>query len=349
MSSPWGTKSLRSLSQASVLGLGLFVGSAGVSATAGWVPQAGAVAQTGGETVCQAASFGNYKLLDPEAPRTGSAAIDLPEGLVTITKAHSWDGYPTRVEHLQGAEVWEVEFLGASGSVVGVSATTGDLADGVIEAHWNGSLGSVTLSAPAVAVRAHHRPDLAAGGGKDSVHADGITVCYTSVPATTIPLVTVPTTLPSTTAPSTTAQATTVPTPTTTVPATAPPTTAAPTAPPTTTAPTTAAPTTAPPPSGPTITAPTTAVPILPTTVPTSVEGVSTVFVATTAPAPQGPSISQPTVSNPAMTESAAPPPKGPLFAYTGAETASLAAAGVALVGSGFFLMALRRKRTLAS
>lgn len=374
MSCARSTKKLRrsqrlaSLGLSSVAGAGVFVGLIlGVStadALSGTpMPPASRVFLADPTAMCQTASFGNFKLLAPEAPRSGSAAVDLPAGLVTITKAHSWDGYPTRVGHVQGSEIWEVEFLGASGSIVGVSAPTGDIADGVIEAHWNGALGAVTLSAPAVSVRAHHRPDLVAGGHKNSVHADKITVCFTTVPPTTLPA----TTIPLVTAPVTTVPATTTTPPTTTTPTTAvqptTPTTAVPTTPvPPTTRPITTvpvAPTTAPPPSGPTITGPTPTRPGVPTTTPTSVEGITTMFVPTTAPEPMGPSLSQPSsslpgaanpkVSQPALTDAVVPSPKTASFAYTGAETLSLAAAGGLAVAAGLFLLALRRKRTLTS
>lgn len=143
--------------------------------------------------VCIDASFGGATMLNPNTPRTPTVAIELPAGQVSIPIAHSWDAYDSRINVNQAHEIWEVEFIGSDGSVVGVSAPTPDIADMVVEAHWRGSLGTVTLSAPAVGIRAHHLP---ASNSMNSVHASEIRLCYQQTIATTT---TTPS--PSTTAP----------------------------------------------------------------------------------------------------------------------------------------------------
>lgn len=257
---------------------------------------------------CETADFGGFTLLEPEKPRTPIVAIDLPAGTVDITKAHSWDGYDARVNILQLSEIWEVEFIGADGAIVGVSAPTPDLEDNVIEAHWNGSLGSVTLSAPAVGVRAHHLPDLDPGK-KNSVHASDIEVCFD---------VTIPTT---TVAPTTTEAPTTT----------------------TATEPTT---TTAPPPSGPTITGPTCPVdgngdPVDPsdpdcqqptTTVACPLDGNGDPVDATDPDCPQ-------------PTTTTAPPPKGPSLPVTGSESTVLLLGGMWFLAAGSTMVAFSRNR----
>ncbi len=197
--SGFGAKARRVLLGVSLLGAPLILGLAG-PATA----QTTDDDSSGGETsvsetsqVCASTSFGGFTLLNPETPRTPVAAMELPAGVVTITAAHAWDAYPNRVNIVQLSEIWEVEFIAADGSVVGVSAATEDVEDNVAEGHWNGSLGDTTLTAPAVGLRAHHRPDLYGNDSKNSVHASDITVCWQVVVPTPEP----PTTQPPTTAP----------------------------------------------------------------------------------------------------------------------------------------------------
>ncbi len=208
---------------------------------------------------CLTADFGGITLLNPEVPLTPEAPMALPAGVVTVTEAHAWDGYPSRVDVTQGSEIWEVEFVGADGSVVGVSARTEDLEDRVAEAHRFGSLGDVTLSEPAVSIRARHRPDFDLKA-RDSVRVSEITVCFGAQTTTTTQPPTTTTTAPTTTAPPPAGPTTIPPCPVDndgnpidpTNPDCPQPTTAPPPAGPTT-APPPAGPTTAPPPKGPSL------------------------------------------------------------------------------------------------
>ena len=195
-----GRKPAESLLGVSLLGAPLILGLAG-PATA----QTTDDDSSGGETsvsetsqVCASTSFGGFTLLNPETPRTASSG----NGAAGRSGHHylpPTPGMPTpnRVNIVQLSEIWEVEFIAADGSVVGVSAATEDVEDNVAEGHWNGSLGDTTLTAPAVGLRAHHRPDLYGNDSKNSVHASDITVCWQVVVPTPEP----PTTQPPTTAP----------------------------------------------------------------------------------------------------------------------------------------------------
>lgn len=84
----------------------------------------------------------------------------IPAGSYELT-AISSDSYENRsLTPAQLEEQWFVEFLDATGSVLAVSAPTTDLEDGVEQATWEGSIGTVTLDADAVSVRAvHAAPD----------------------------------------------------------------------------------------------------------------------------------------------------------------------------------------------
>lgn len=178
---------------------GCMVGATGILALAS--PVSAQVDQ-----VCQNASFDNFQLLHPEAPITPVVAISLDAGVVDITNAHSWDKYASRTGVDQASEVWQVEFIGADGSIVGISGLTQDLEDLVEEAHWQGSLGEVTLTAPAVGVQVRHIVGVEDDHSKNSVHVSDITVCVDVVaPTTTAP--------PTTLAPTTTAAPTTAPPP----------------------------------------------------------------------------------------------------------------------------------------
>jgi hypothetical protein len=86
--------------------------------------------------------------------RTYTAAI--PAGTYDLSAA-SYDGYEGRAATTgQNREQWKVEFLGDGGTVLATSGVTPDLADGVQEASWTGSLGTLTLAAPATQVRTVH-------------------------------------------------------------------------------------------------------------------------------------------------------------------------------------------------
>jgi len=83
-------------------------------------------------------------------------AASIPAGTYQLT-ARSYDGYVGRT-YVEGQtnERWRVEFLGAGGTVLATSASTPDLADGIEEASWSGSIGSVTLAQAATQVRVVH-------------------------------------------------------------------------------------------------------------------------------------------------------------------------------------------------
>ena len=134
------------------------------------------------ETSCVTADFGGQQLQIGVADRTTSVAVALPAGTVTIPSARATDSYPNRVNVTQPSEKYEVEFLSASGAIIAVSAPTADVPDFVEFGEWIGSLGSVELSEPAVAVRAHHRPDLPFDGQPDSLQASEVTLCFEVTP-----------------------------------------------------------------------------------------------------------------------------------------------------------------------
>lgn len=176
--------------------------------------------------VCLDTDFGSPRLIDwdgynPKVEYSKLVPVSLDAGTYDVTGS-SFDSYPARVGMTQLSERWEVQFLDAGGSVIGTSAIAPDLADRVETATWKGSLGTVTLSAPATHVRAHHRPDAPADGEANSVVPKGATICggkvdssTTVAPTTAPPTTAPPTTAPPTTAPPTSAPVVSVPTPTT--------------------------------------------------------------------------------------------------------------------------------------
>lgn len=188
------------------------------------------------DTECLNVAFPATRLIDWDGVNTKveyspAVAVSLPAGRYDLTGS-SHDDYPARVGVTQTSEIWELQFLGAGGTVIATSGVTGDLPDRVAVANWSGSLGTVTLPAAATAVRAHHRPDAIADGSANSVVPVGATVCpngvdssSTTPPTTAPPTIAPPTTGPPTTAPPTTAPPTTAP-PSTAPPSTAPPSTA---------------------------------------------------------------------------------------------------------------------------
>lgn len=90
----------------------------------------------------------------------------LPAGTYALNGV-SYDGYEQRgTTNAQVQEQWFAEFLGSDGAVLATSGITDDLEDGVVEATWTGSLGNVTLAAPASAVRVVH-----AAPGSSSVNS----------------------------------------------------------------------------------------------------------------------------------------------------------------------------------
>lgn len=138
----------------------------------------------------------------------------IPAGTYAID-ARSYDGYDARATvPAQPFEIWKAELLAADGRVLATTGTTGDIADGVIEAWWVGSLGTITIAEPATQIRIVHGY-LANDASPNSVNPVCLagtlqvppTIPTTTAPPTTLPPVsTVPPTTapPATTAPSTT-------------------------------------------------------------------------------------------------------------------------------------------------
>jgi hypothetical protein len=127
----------------------------------------------------------------------------IPAGTYELD-ARSYDGYTARASSpAQPFEIWKVEFLAADGRVLATSGTTGDIADGVQEAWWVGSIGTVTLAEAATGVRVVHGY-LANDASPNSVNPvciGGTLQVPPTVPPTTAPPPTVPPTTPPTTPP----------------------------------------------------------------------------------------------------------------------------------------------------
>jgi hypothetical protein len=139
---------------------------------------ASAQTDTAAESSCVTVDFAGAKLIIGGADRTAANPVTLPAGIIDIPSARSSDGYPSRGSVAQNSEKYEIEFLSASGAIIATSAPSGDVPDFLVSAEWTGSLGSVTLSEPAVAVRAHHRPDLPGDNSPQSVLANEVTFCF---------------------------------------------------------------------------------------------------------------------------------------------------------------------------
>ena len=91
------------------------------------------------------------------AMREFDLAPPVPAGAYAAT-AVSYDGYADRAATTgQPNEQWLAEFLDGSGNVLATTAPTVDIADGVAEATWAGSVGAISWTgAEAVKVRIHH-------------------------------------------------------------------------------------------------------------------------------------------------------------------------------------------------
>ncbi len=111
-------------------------------------------------------------------------SANIPAGTHTITEAVSQDGYAGRQGVTQTSEIWDLQFLSASGAVLATSAHTGDVPDRQRDASWVGPLGTVTLPAGVVGVRAHHRPDVFPDGTDNSVVATSFSLCLNPVGGT---------------------------------------------------------------------------------------------------------------------------------------------------------------------
>jgi hypothetical protein len=89
--------------------------------------------------------------------RSITVAAAVPAGEYQIDTV-SYDGYTGRTgTAAQPYEQYVLEFLSASGDVLARTGPTADLADGVEEATWSGSVGSVVLAEDATQIRAIHR------------------------------------------------------------------------------------------------------------------------------------------------------------------------------------------------
>lgn len=169
----WGeSKAQRALVVVGIPALAVFGGVGGAAAQPIFEPT------FSDSQLCVTADFENALLQGP-IQYSDTVAVDLPAGEVVIPEAISYDDYTNRADTpTQLSERWEVEFLDADGNVIATSDATPDVADGVQRAEFIGALGSVTLTEPAVAVRAHHRTDLPPDPSPNSVYASGVTLCW---------------------------------------------------------------------------------------------------------------------------------------------------------------------------
>lgn len=88
--------------------------------------------------------------------REFALSAPLPAGTYDVD-AEAYDGYDGReTTPAQPFEQWFAEFLGEDGAVVATTSATGDVADGVTEASWSGSIGRIELSEIANSVRIVH-------------------------------------------------------------------------------------------------------------------------------------------------------------------------------------------------
>lgn len=127
----------------------------------------------------------------------------IPAGTYELD-ARSYDGYESRASSpAQPFEIWKVEFLAADNRVLATSGTTGDIQDGVTEAWWVGSIGTVTLSEPVSRIRVVHGylADDASPNSVNPVCIGGTLQVPPTIPPTTAPPATVPPTTPPTTPP----------------------------------------------------------------------------------------------------------------------------------------------------
>ena len=143
-------------------------------------------APAGAADECMNVTFPATRLIDwdgynPKVEYSPTVSIALAAGSYGVTGSSS-DGYPSRVSVTQTSEIWELQFLDATGTVIATSGLTGDLPDRVADATWSGSLGTVTLPAAATAVRDHHCPDAIADGSANSVVPVAATVSVNDAP-----------------------------------------------------------------------------------------------------------------------------------------------------------------------
>lgn len=154
--------------------------------------------------------IGNKILSSGPTSATYGLGSPIPAGTYQLS-AVSYDGYTDRANSAgQGNEQWYAELLDGSGNVLATTGTTGDLADGVAEATWSGSVGEVTISGTATQIRAVHA---AIGSASvNSVRPVCIGASLVAPPETVPPATTPPdTTPPDTTPPDTTPPDTTPP------------------------------------------------------------------------------------------------------------------------------------------
>ncbi|MDW3220049.1 MAG: hypothetical protein R8F63_15665 [Acidimicrobiales bacterium] len=143
--------------------------------------------------------------------RSKTVAADVPAGEYIINTV-AYDGYDDRVNTVpQMYEQYVLQFIDDAGIVIAGTGMTADLVDGVSEAQWSGSVGTVVLNRPAVAIRARHAfaNDAAvnAEGGANSVQP--VCVGFSLVPPPTTTTTTTSTTTTTTTSTTTTSTTTT--------------------------------------------------------------------------------------------------------------------------------------------
>lgn len=100
--------------------------------------------------------FGNRLLSTSPTVREFALSAPLVAGTYALDGV-AYDGYPGReLIDPQPREQWYAVLLSGDGTVLATSGTTGDVADGVVEATWAGSLGEVTIDQTAVSVQIVH-------------------------------------------------------------------------------------------------------------------------------------------------------------------------------------------------
>ena len=137
-------------------------------------------------------TFGNRTGTIYSVPPTQSRVYSIgaiPAGEYAVT-AVAYDGYLTRdLSTPQPSEIWFAEYLDAAGNVLATTGTTGDLADGVLEATWSGSIGSISWSGEdATQIRVVH----GARGAASTNSVMPSCIAATAVTTPTVPPTTVP-------------------------------------------------------------------------------------------------------------------------------------------------------------
>ena len=105
-------------------------------------------------------NFGTVPLYSSHSPHSATQALaaPIPAGTYDLT-ARSWDGTNTdkRLTQVEPYEYFFIQLLDAASNVLATSGLTADLADGVKEAEWHGSVGRVSWTgADATQVKVVH-------------------------------------------------------------------------------------------------------------------------------------------------------------------------------------------------